>query len=192
MSGDLHIIGTANGVFVTRSIRRNASPFNLSRLGDIENWPWEFGYAALGNRLVYNKRVTQPIAFGVGAAVPPQIDVDAIHKLSSMHWLIHMKMSSMKLRRGALQNHLSLWKFQKLQKLQQMPQLQRQAVHVDAHGQKRLDETDDVDSHKRVKFADAGFSLLEETFLLDDSITGQQLLRLQTQMMTQTSNASIK
>ena len=63
---------------MTRSIRRNAVPFNLNRPGDVENWPWEFGYAALGNRLVYNKRVSQPLAFGVGAAVPPQINVEAI------------------------------------------------------------------------------------------------------------------
>ena len=43
-----------------------------------------------------------------------------------------------------------------------------------SHGQKRADETDDGDSHKRVKFADKGFSLLEKTFLLDDSDAGQQ------------------
>eukprot|EP00435_Cladocopium_sp_Y103_P075626 s23_g61.t1 len=39
---------------------------------------WEFGLAALGNKLVHNKRVTHPLAFGVGAASPPQIDVEAI------------------------------------------------------------------------------------------------------------------
>ena len=71
MSGDQHIVGTADGVFITRSIRRTPNPFNLDRLGD-------FGYAALGNRLVYSKRVSQPLAFGVGS-MPPPIDMEAIH-----------------------------------------------------------------------------------------------------------------
>ena len=77
-SGDMHVVGTAEGVFLTRSIRRNAVAFNLSRFADLENYPWEFGLAALGNKLVHNKRVTHPLAFGVGAALPPQIDVEAI------------------------------------------------------------------------------------------------------------------
>eukprot|EP00435_Cladocopium_sp_Y103_P038920 s137_g10.t1 len=77
-SGDMHVVGTADGVFLTRSIRRNAIAFNLNRFADLENYPWEFGLAALGNKLVHNKRVTHPLAFGVGAALPPQIDVEAI------------------------------------------------------------------------------------------------------------------
>ena len=77
-SGDMHVIGTAEGVFLTRSIRRNAIPFNLNRFAELENYPWEFGLAALGNKLVHNKRVTHPLAFGVGAALPPQVDVEAI------------------------------------------------------------------------------------------------------------------
>ena len=79
MSGDQHIVGTADGVFITRSIRRTPNPFNLDRLGDLESWPWEFGHAALGNRLVYSKRVSQPLAFGVGSGMPPSIDMEAIH-----------------------------------------------------------------------------------------------------------------
>ena len=79
MSGDLHIVGHADGVFVTRSIRRNPVPFDLERLGGLETWPWEYGYAALGNRLIYSKkRLSQPMAFGVGAALPPHVDVEAI------------------------------------------------------------------------------------------------------------------
>ena len=77
-SGDMHVVGTAEGVFLTRSIRRNPIPFNLNRFADLENYPWEFGLAALGNKLVHNKRVTHPLAFGVGATLPPQIDVEAI------------------------------------------------------------------------------------------------------------------
>ena len=42
-----------------------------------------------------------------------------------------------------------------------------------AHGQKRSDDADHGDSPKRVKFADAGFSALERTFLLDDTATGE-------------------
>ena len=41
-------------------------------------------------------------------------------------------------------------------------------------GQKHADETCDDDSHKRVKFAEKGFSMLEAIFLLDDSEVGQQ------------------
>ena len=47
--------------------------FNLSRLADLELLPWEFGIAAL-----HNKLVTHPLAFGVGAALPPFFDVEAI------------------------------------------------------------------------------------------------------------------
>ena len=35
-SGDMHIIGTADGIFLTRSVRRNATPFNLNRFGDLD------------------------------------------------------------------------------------------------------------------------------------------------------------
>ena len=77
-SGDMHVVGTSEGIFLTRSIRRNAVAFNLNRFADLENYPWEFGLAALGNKLIHNKRVTHPLAFGVGAALPPQIDLEAI------------------------------------------------------------------------------------------------------------------
>ena len=50
----------------------------MDRVGDLESWPWEFGYAAFGNRLIYSSRVSQPLAFGVGS-MPPQIDLEAIH-----------------------------------------------------------------------------------------------------------------
>jgi hypothetical protein len=87
-SGDLHVIGTRDGVFLSRSIGRNAIPFNLHRLGELENYPWEFGLAALGNRFVHSKRVTQPMAFGVGAALPPHMDVEAIEV---QHWVSHQQ-----------------------------------------------------------------------------------------------------
>ena len=176
MSGDLHIIGTANGVFVTRSIRRNANPFNFNRLGDIESWPWEFGYAALGNRLVYNKRVTQPMAFGVGAAVPPQIDVEAVqveqYALAHPNEDIEHEAEAEDAPKPSAPLEAS-----------EIPEASAGASaaepsgsvgHVDAHGRKRADETGDADSHKRVKFADAGFSVLEQTCLVDDSSAGQR------------------
>ena len=87
--GDLRIIGQADGVFVTRSIRRNPTPFNLERFAELEHYPWEFGLAALGNRLVHKKRLSQPTAFeadvmrtpALKTPVPktPAIDVDAVH-----------------------------------------------------------------------------------------------------------------
>ena len=64
MSGDQHIVSTSAGMFITRSIKRSPKPFNLDRLGNVKSWPWEFGHAVLGNKLVYNKRVSQPLAFG--------------------------------------------------------------------------------------------------------------------------------
>ena len=79
ISGDQHTVGTSDGVFITRSIRRTLNPFNLDRLGDLESWPWEFGHAASGNRLIYSKRVSQPLAFGIGSGMPPSIDLEAIH-----------------------------------------------------------------------------------------------------------------
>eukprot|EP00435_Cladocopium_sp_Y103_P028353 s3208_g7.t1 len=74
----MHLVGTADGVFLTRSIRRNPVAFNLNKFADLENYPWEFGLAALGNKLVHNKRLTHPLAFGVGAAFPPLVDFEAV------------------------------------------------------------------------------------------------------------------
>eukprot|EP00435_Cladocopium_sp_Y103_P066347 s36_g28.t1 len=143
MSGDLHIIATATGVFVTRSIRRNAVPFKLSRLGDIENWPWEFGYAALGNRLVYNKRVTQPLALGVGAAVPPQIDVEAIQV--EQYALAHP-------------NEV----------------LENEAEAGEVAKQPEMIESSAVPEASTAEASSRWFSLLEESFLVDDSEAGRQ------------------
>ena len=78
-SGDSHVVGTRDGGFLTRSIRRNAIRFNLNRCGHIETYPSEYGLVALGNKLVHNKRVSQPIALGVGPALPPQLDLEALH-----------------------------------------------------------------------------------------------------------------
>ena len=67
MMNDCHVIGTATGIFVTRSIRRLPCSFQLEQLGDLTACPWEYGYANLGHRLVYSKRVSQPFGVAVGA-----------------------------------------------------------------------------------------------------------------------------
>ena len=166
-SGDMHVVGTADGIFLTRSIRRNAVAFNLNRFGDLEHYPWEFGLAALGNRLVHNKRVSRPIAVGIGAALPPQLDPEAIHvqNYAREHPDEDLEVSA---EAGEI--------------MKPLPEPPEPAELLDstlssdqpaAHGQKRSDETEHGDSPKRVKFADAGFSLLESTFLVDDSATGE-------------------
>ena len=58
---DCHIIGTANGVFVTRSTRRLPDTFKLEMLSDLVTSPWECGYANLGHRLVHAKRSSLPV-----------------------------------------------------------------------------------------------------------------------------------
>ena len=70
---DTHIIAHPSGVFVTRSVRRLPTPFVLEELGDVHHSPWEFGYASLGHRMLYNRQVSPPQAVGM-----PMIDVEAI------------------------------------------------------------------------------------------------------------------
>ena len=60
MTNDTHIIGTSKGIFITRSVRRLTEPWDLKLAGDVESSPWDFGYAALGSRLVLAKRVLPP------------------------------------------------------------------------------------------------------------------------------------
>ena len=64
MMNDCHVIGTAIGIFVTRSIRRLPDSFHLELLGEIT--AWDYGYANLGHRLVCSKRITQPSGTAVG------------------------------------------------------------------------------------------------------------------------------
>ena len=181
VSGDLHIIGTENGIFVTRSIRRNAVPFNLNRLGDLENWPWEFGYAALGNRLVYNKRVTQPMAFGTGAALPPQIDVEAIqveqYALTHPNEDVEHSAEAGEVPNLPTPGEASSTPMEASEVAADgaTGEVSSSAEHAVAHGHKRGDEAADDDPHKRVKFADAAFSMLERTFLEDDSSVAERV-----------------
>lgn len=73
LTNDTHIIAHGTGVFVTRSVRRLPTPFVLEDLGDLRFSPWEFGYAAVGHRMVYNKHLSPPIPVGM-----PMIDVEAV------------------------------------------------------------------------------------------------------------------
>ena len=73
LTDDTHIIGYKEGIFVTRSVRRFPNPFVLEELGDITTSPWEYGYAALGHRMVYNRHLSPPMPVGM-----PMIDVEAI------------------------------------------------------------------------------------------------------------------
>ena len=52
LTNDTHIIAQGNNVFVTRSIRRLPTPFVLEGLGEVVACPGDYGYAALGHRLV--------------------------------------------------------------------------------------------------------------------------------------------
>ena len=73
LTNDTRIIGYKEGIFVTRSVRRFPNPFVLEELGDITTSPWEYGYAALGHRMMYNRHLSPPMPFGM-----PMIDVEAI------------------------------------------------------------------------------------------------------------------
>ncbi|CAE7529713.1 unnamed protein product [Symbiodinium sp. CCMP2592] len=57
---DVHIIGTAAGIFVTRSVRRFANPWDLDLAVSVDKCVWEHGLASLGSQLVLAKRVAPP------------------------------------------------------------------------------------------------------------------------------------
>lgn len=47
-------------IFTTRSVRRLPDPWNLDYASKVESMPSDFGYAALGSKLVMAKRVLPP------------------------------------------------------------------------------------------------------------------------------------
>ena len=67
---DTHIIAVADGVFVTRSIRRLTSAFDVKYFTDLTTCPWECNYAALGHTMMHAKRVLAPVP------VPSMIDAN--------------------------------------------------------------------------------------------------------------------
>ena len=126
-------------------------PSTLNRFGDLEHYPWEFGLAALGNRLVHNKRVSRPIAVGIGASLPPQLDLEAVHvqNYAREHPDEDLEVSA---EAGEIMKPLP-----EPPEPAELPDSTLSSTQQAAHGQKRADETMHGDSPKRVKFADAGF-----------------------------------
>eukprot|EP00435_Cladocopium_sp_Y103_P056888 s567_g19.t1 len=167
-SGDMHVIGTAEGIFLTRSVCRNAVPFNLNRFGDIEHYPWEFGLAAMGNKLIHNKRVSKPVALGIGAALPPQLDLEAVHvqNYARQH---PDEDAEPPAEAGEILKPISEVSGDVAAPVEPMD-----ADSAEHHGQKRHEDCADEEAHKRVRFADKGFSMLESTFLVDDSAASEQ------------------
>jgi hypothetical protein len=167
-SGDMHIIGTADGIFLTRSVRRNATPFNLNRFGDLDRYPWEFGLAALGSKLIHNKRYSQPVAFGVGASLPPQLDLEAIHVQNYARNNPNEDDDEPPAQAGVPGVSESLAPAAGATSSPSAVE-----VPLDEHGVKRHEHADEVDQTKRARFADDAFSILEAGFLLDDSAVGE-------------------
>ena len=69
---DTHIIATAQGLFLTRSVRRlvEQDRWNLDRCGEVTLCPWEHGFASLGGKLIVNKRVVPPQAVAPTSQAP--------------------------------------------------------------------------------------------------------------------------
>ena len=67
---DTRIIAVADGVFVTRSIRRLTSAFDVKYFTDLTACPGECNYAALGHTMMHAKRILAPIP------VPSMIDAN--------------------------------------------------------------------------------------------------------------------
>ena len=163
----MRVVGTAEGVFLTRSIRRNAVPFNLNRFAESENYPWEFGFAALGNKLVHNKRVTHPLAFGVGAALPPQVDVEAILVQNYAHDSPHEDAEDTT-EAGQAGNAPA-----EANASGSLP-----AVPIDdssTHGHKRAEDPESPSDHaKKLRTGDSAPTTPADDTMLDDSAIGQQ------------------
>ena len=75
LTNDTHILAHSNGVFCDSKCEEVTYAFGTGI-------PGEFGYAALGHRMMYNKTVSPPQPFGM-----PMIDVEAVHvqNYAAMH-----------------------------------------------------------------------------------------------------------
>ena len=58
---DVRLIGTPQGVYVTRSARRLETPWNVQLASDISTCVWEHGLASLGSQLVLAIRIAPPV-----------------------------------------------------------------------------------------------------------------------------------
>ena len=122
--------------------------------------------AALGSRLIHNKRVSQPVAFGVGAALPPQLDLEAINVAK---YALEHPDEDVEHETEAGQPATEPID----EAAPTTPMLDVSGTSVE-HEQKRAEEDPSTESPKRARFADAGFKVVEEAFLLDDTAVGEQ------------------
>lgn len=71
----------ADGVFVTRSIRRLPKGFDVQYFSDLTTCPWDCNYAALGNTMRHAKIVLAPVptpVLAVDNVVPPPILIPTV------------------------------------------------------------------------------------------------------------------
>jgi hypothetical protein len=86
ISNDSHIIGTPNRIFLTRSIRRLPTSFDLELLGEITASPWNYGCASLGHRLIHAKRVVPPPAVAYDSSLRlPDKDAKDVRDYAKAH-----------------------------------------------------------------------------------------------------------
>ena len=74
---DVHVLAVKDCIFVSRSIRRFAEPFEQTLVAEIETFAWQHGLANLGGRLVPGNRrllpLPEPEAITVGPLALPEI-----------------------------------------------------------------------------------------------------------------------
>ena len=80
MNNDVHIIAIPGHpqLFVTRSVRRLSTPWDMEMIGGMEVCPWQFGYASLGSQLVLAKRISAPPVLSLPPARPIDVDAEAV------------------------------------------------------------------------------------------------------------------
>ena len=90
LSNDSHIIGTPTGIFLTRSIRRLPTSFDLELLGELTASPWNCGCASLGHRLVHAKRVVHHLQLRLTTAFDCQTRMQRMFKSMPERTLLRM------------------------------------------------------------------------------------------------------
>ena len=73
---DAHIVFSGGGIFITKSVRRLPSPWDLNAVGQVDIAPWECGFGALGPKLQVQKRLL-PVR-GEAAQAATQQDLEAL------------------------------------------------------------------------------------------------------------------
>ena len=108
------------------------------------------------------------MAFGVGASLPPQLDLEAIHVQNYARNNPNEDDDEPPAQAGAPGVSESLAPAAGATSSPSAVE-----VPLDEHGVKRHEHADEVDQTKRARFADDAFSILEAGFLLDDSAVGE-------------------